>query len=458
MGTNGYTILMEQDRCVVFRADNMETLRESVLGVSSPSDMAADCSQLLRELDYTGEPVLLAIPSSWCLAASFANDGLPTKSRDRALQYRFEEQLPLASEDMVMDFIDHKETSLGIGVQLTDLRPWVDALESEGIAVEYIAPSDFLVASQAIIASPSTPHLICINHDETLQLFSVHEGKVQGWQSMSYGSKRLVIWIRSIDSAINDQPIAELIGQGDASLDLPDRWEQQYCDQSYMELLNAAVIDVFAECETQVNLRCGSLSVTDPMRHVRGAVRGLVVAVILLAIALNATFIARGLKYRSLAQEHKAAVATTFQETLPEYSMVPVQPRRTMENELRRIQGLSGQQMVGSTDAAKGPGAIGILNDCLQRLPTKLRYRILDLAIDDGEVHIRGHARSHGEADQIASALRRDGRFEVEPPHTVKLKDKNKVPGGVEFTLRCLWVAEESRLPETAAVMMKGAE
>jgi len=111
-----------------------------------PKEIAAAVEAKLRERHYQGEDVLLALPSSWCLAASIDTQGLPRHDR-AAMRFRLEEKLPLAAEAFTADFVEHDETALGVCVQNDRIVPIVNALEAAGVAVQSVSPAA-LLASQ----------------------------------------------------------------------------------------------------------------------------------------------------------------------------------------------------------------------------------------------------------------------------------------------------------------------
>ena len=65
------------------------------------------------------------------------------------------------------------------------------------------------------------------------------------------------------------------------------------------------------------------------------------------------------------------------------------------------------------------------LRDLLMHLPAgdELRYRVLELRLDQNRFTLEGQAAAHGDADSIVTALRQGGTFSVEPPRTEQLGD-----------------------------------
>src|ERR1051325_6790321 len=82
-------------------------------GGAKPDQNASAAADALKRLGYGASPVMLAIPSNWCLAASIATDDLP-KFDYKSLLYRLEEKLPWPAESITADFIRHENSALGI--------------------------------------------------------------------------------------------------------------------------------------------------------------------------------------------------------------------------------------------------------------------------------------------------------------------------------------------------------
>src|SRR5947208_16541755 len=72
-------------------------------GDMSARDVAQHLAEEFRRLGYTGQPVMLALASADCLAATIDVAGLPRSDR-KAMLYRLEEKLPVAAESVVADF------------------------------------------------------------------------------------------------------------------------------------------------------------------------------------------------------------------------------------------------------------------------------------------------------------------------------------------------------------------
>ena len=119
--------------------------------ITAADETADAVAAALKTAGYRFEPVLLAIPSHWCLCASVTTAGLPRKERRRAMIYRLEEKLPLAAEDVVADFLPAApacDQNLGVCVQKQTVATLVDALEAKGVAIASICPAALLAFSK----------------------------------------------------------------------------------------------------------------------------------------------------------------------------------------------------------------------------------------------------------------------------------------------------------------------
>ena len=107
---------------------------------TAPEAVGGLLADALDAQGYSGEPVLLALPSSQCLAAGVPIDS-PAQLRQRqTLLYQLEQCLPLAAEDVVADFITHGQEVLGVAVETSLQQAVVGVLEDRGVNVQSISP------------------------------------------------------------------------------------------------------------------------------------------------------------------------------------------------------------------------------------------------------------------------------------------------------------------------------
>ena len=111
-----------------------------------------------------------------------------------------------------------------------------------------------------------------------------------------------------------------------------------------------------------------------------------------------------------------------FREALPNRS-VPSSGniKGRLASERRRMEGLGGHA-ADDADETNPVSALVHLRNVLKSLPKNVRYRIVSLDIGPDLVYVKGEAPGGVEADRLAEALRRTGRYEVDVPGTRGLK------------------------------------
>src|SRR4051812_45779742 len=157
-----------------WRAGGGETLIDIPIAPSAtPDQIAQAAAQSLKRLGHGSSPMTLALPSSWCLAATIRTDDLP-KSDYAAMLYRLEEKLPWPAEAITADFVRHENGALGICIKTENLRPLIDALESHGIPVQTITPA-------ALLAANLPEGLLIISSPDHVDLLVMKDGKPLAW-------------------------------------------------------------------------------------------------------------------------------------------------------------------------------------------------------------------------------------------------------------------------------------
>jgi hypothetical protein len=371
--------------------------------------------------------VVLGVPSGWCLCGTVLVSDLAARQKHTAMLFALEELLPITAEQVVADFIVGGETALGVAAETHRLRKLVKALEDRGIPVDAICPTA-LLALQHLTTSGGLPgNTIAWRDPGGLNHFELDPDKnLTRWR-----------WLTSTTGAADQNQPATLTGLSDAER----QWLAQHLGEETQpplindtDLLDAACFMAAkiraGKTEPTVNLRRDELDVSDRLRRVRGHLMAAMATAAVLLLAVSGVFQWRAREYRQADHQYDAAVTALYQDAFGDQPR-PTSVKRRFATRLRERQGLAGQQFDGIESTEK-TSALWLLHDLLDRMPTDLRLCLLDIRIEHDSLAISGQARSHSEADRIAAALRRDNRFEVEPPSTAKLKD-----GGVSFTLHC---------------------
>jgi hypothetical protein len=419
---------------------------------AEPRAIAGAVTAALKAQGYRGEGVLLAIESSMCLCAPVRTDGLPTKQRRRAMTYRMEEKLPIAAEDVVADFIEGGPAAavdaeaLGICVRRTALTPVVEALEESGVAVAAICPASLLALQHLMrdgrpLATPQLPDAVVWPNagGEQLELFVLREGRLHGWYVFPNRAKDLLMHV-----AMASPSVGTLVAIGlepglctalaAARSELQVRQLAATAPTTPASSLAAAVLD--GKVIPWIDLRRDALAVRDPFRQVRAPLTVAAAAVVLCLICLCAAMLWRANRYDAMADRLADQQQAAFRQALPT-GLVPPDVRSRLEAEERRLRGLSGDDSAPPA----GEGGLVTLRDLITHLPADrdVRYRVLEVRLDQNRFALEGQATAHGDADSIVASLKRGGAFVVDPPRTEQLvsADDNAsgVNRGVAFTI-----------------------
>ncbi len=363
--------------------------------------------------------VVLGIPSSWCLCGTVDVSDLPPRQRRNAMLFALEEKLPVTAESVVADFVVAGKTALGIATDVQRLRELVDAFEHCGIYIDAICPTA-LLALQHLLKKESIQATRIVWRDaEGLNLFEFDSG---GW---------LAHWRWLKSTCASSGPEHELS-------DSETQWlNQQSVDQNTPEVIRDNLIETATltakeiqagHVEPLINFRRDALDVTDRLRRLRGYLLSALTAAAILLLTISGTCWWRAQQYRQTELQYQSALTSLYQENFGDQPL-PTSIKRRFSTRLRELKGLRGDQ-IDDNHEMETTSALWLLHDILEQLPSDMRICILDITIEQDHITLVGQARTHGDADRIASALREGNRFDVEPPDTRNLKD-----GGVTFTL-----------------------
>lgn len=412
---------------------------QAIVGHLARSDIT-DTTQGPGKLPGAGAiPGVLGVSSGWCLCGAVPVPDLPPRQRRTAMLFALEEKLPMPVEQVVADFIVTGDTALGIAVETNRLRELIDALEDHGLPVDAVCPTallglQFLTASDNQLSSP-----LVWKDREGLNLFELgQEQALQHWRWRPVDLE---------DAASKDQVITPALSESEhqwISRCLTDDGVQPQIIEDDLEeaALKTAMNIQTGRVEPLINLRRDALDVSDRLRKVKGHVFAVMAAAAVLLLALIGVFMWRAHAYQQADERYDAAVASLYHETFGDRPQ-PTSVRRRLNTRLRELKGLAGQEF-DDVESMEKISALWLLHDLLERIPGDQRACVLNIKIEGDYLSLDGQARTHSDADRIAAALRRDGRFEVEPPSTSNLKD-----GGVSFTLHCRPIESDHTLPPT---------
>jgi type II secretory pathway component PulL len=207
---------------------------------------------------------------------------------------------------------------------------------------------------------------------------------------------------------------------GLASVDLPSL--------GFDDPLVAATLEAAGVLEGQraaaIELRRDQLAAKDRNRAIRSHLKLVLGAALLFLAALAIGLFSQARQGQLLRDEYEQRQTILFGRLFPK-ERVPIAIHARLQSELARLKGVRGER----TDLPESTPFLAVLEPLLEALPADLRYRLLEVRIENGQLYLVGQVRAHGDADRIAEALRAAG-LEVASPQTNRLEKD-----GVEFRI-----------------------
>jgi hypothetical protein len=359
--------------------------RDSSPSHSSPASAIAE---LLRSSDYRGDPVLLALPSMMCLPATISLDGISSRDR-QAMLYRLEEQLPLAAEDFVADFIDDDRRAFGVAVPLQQVRSLIDALESQGVSISNITPAVLLA-----IDEPSDG-VRFVRDDKMTSELRFAQGRLTQWSLV----REIAADAIDIDDTAARRAAKILAGSG----------------------------------RPMIELRRDALAQSDHLSSIRGPFNALLTAAAVLLLLIAGAAFVRAHRYNRAAERTDSAMVAEFQSVFPGWatSNIPA----VVESEHRKLTATAASKLPAE---ARG-SALRTLHDVIAACPRSSAFSIDRMTFDDASFDLSGSAASLQEVEALSHATQVIG-MHVSPPQSHRDDD-----GKWSFTIH------GEKLPATAS-------
>lgn len=378
-----------------------------------------EATRISERLVECGGPRRLIVGlSTELLFASPLTLAAPRDFRRRdALQFRLEERLPLAAEEMVTGFWRMGTQVLAVVVPRSSIEPSLAALNSAGLSIECVTPTSMLWFSEQRHRLPGDDSLHVLTHSSRVEseLFLLRQGMVLEWVPLSASTD----FDRQVDYWRLQR--GEEISPLDSANTCSD--EATFASPAVDPNVLTAVQRIASGAESPL--------VSFELAGVRGSVGSLrsewlqLAAVLVIGLlGLAGWNLQRSLAASALLAKQDAELQVIYQEVFPSARPTTAVERR-MRIERDQLAGARGHLLPRES----GESAVHLLHKLLASLPTELRTRVLEVRCESGRLAISGEARAHGDADRIAAALRGEG-LEVRPPTTQRLATE-----GVEFRI-----------------------
>ncbi len=433
-----WVILMRRDRWQVW-ADAPQPVGEILLEEGATEKAADQLIAWLGEHDYAGEAVTLAPSSPACLCASITCEDLPRRQSHQAMLYRLEEKMPLASEQVVADFISVGDEALGICLQSENWDPLIRAFKAAGVAVDLICPAPFL-ALQHLVESGQAPEcdaLVWVDED-AVEWFVLHDNRPQRWHALPADAGDLQLQLRLLTAQRNAPLRVALCA--DASSPFKARLEaieavhvvncQPVCLPEAAVRAARTIQD--GKRPAWINLCRQTLAAASPVGQLRTPVRAAAVAMIALWACVIGTMLWRASHYQDIQSAQQAEQKQIYENLFPDSPLPSSQSVKIrLQSERTRLAGLRRSDQPTQSSQSLPTSVLPLLHGTLQAAPADLRYRVRELVMDEASLHFQGLVNSHSDADTFATAVEKGTGWDMQPPRTELLPN-----GSVGFTLR----------------------
>jgi hypothetical protein len=361
--------------------------------------------------------VTLVIPSRWCLAAAVQTNGLPRADRRSALIYRLEPAIPLAAEEVAVDFIfdEPRGTALGLCVPVARVKAVVDRLEAAGVDVDSITPVAAIAIRRLLGDRSRKPFDMVLWQDrDRIEVWNFRDRRWVGWELLPADPAEIADVLASstglrvlgfnlddaVAAAVSGVPGAQLTTDG---LDLT----------SYI---------TGAKTGCDIEWRRDGLAPTRRCRAIRGPlVAAAIAAVVAIAAGIGAAVL-RANQYDRQTADNDARQAAVFRAVLPGRP-VPVNVTARLRAEAR------GPDAGADSPPSAAPQLRAVLG-ALAAVPASVRFELSDLRAADGQWSIEGAARSRDDVEKLINAFNADRSLKMDSPQTEQLPGRE-----IHFTL-----------------------
>ncbi|MCA9077767.1 MAG: hypothetical protein KDA93_22260 [Planctomycetaceae bacterium] len=423
---------------VRLRGSHVETVEQQPLEPHQLSDFIEAVPAVLKEQHARHQPVLLAMGGMHCAAATVSIPS-PRHARNRqAMIYLMEPYLPWPAENVVTDYETSGTQALMVAIERSPWEELTAAWQEAGINLQAIVPLARLGLQNDLPLLPSRSER-CVYLDgspASVDIWQMHGRQPLSWQHHSALDASLV---QSVKIMLLTEPLPLKLVCRNLSNDVLS--ELRSIDELELSVLPPsepeALIQRAAQPASQildgrrhapVDLCRESLALRDRTGSNRKSAALLQLSVIVLLISIGAAFLMKSQQVEEARQLVIEEQKQVFQRIFPD-RRVPEGVRMRLESERLRLQGLRGE----SEEMDEAVPALAMLHRLLQSIPGDLRYRLLEVRIEDGQLSLIGEVRDHSDADTIASALRKAG-LKVSSPQTHRLPEK-----GVGFRIAAEW-------------------
>lgn len=369
--------------------------------------------------------IVLLIPDSWCLPATFNTNNIPKRHRKQALDYIMEEEVPLPVEEFVADYlsIGPEGQVFGICCEKSRLEKVVGEILECGQCVEYICPIS-LVELQKVVEKYREPEVYIFRKNKHNNIFLIKENKPYIWMRTTHSSNELPLHLYHLVNKSSN--IFKVALYGDACKDrtsLNSLYRVEILEYSDHAKDLTSFMDCIEFRKPWINFNRHSL--VTPSYDTKKSINVLFASILILFISLNIVIAYRISQYKSVISDNINKKSDIYTRTFPGDELLSDNLASLLQTEYDRLVAQRGQPKMPISNSP-----LRTLYIILCNLPINIRFRIDNILLDQNKIKIEGESLTHSTASAIAKSLSKNTNWEMDMPRTQKIKGQ-----GIRFTL-----------------------
>ncbi|MEM9916313.1 MAG: hypothetical protein AAF911_15265 [Planctomycetota bacterium] len=404
-------------------------------------------------------PLVLGLPSTWCMSATVSTDGLQRRQRRQGLIYRLEERLPINAEDFTADFLPPApgsdpgsyatEATTAVNVMgIAILHEWVnsiiDALGSAGLTVAHVIPTACLAHTKHKEQELSDrPYQLTAlgTSSSCCDFILAIKGTPIRWHVTPSDPQALAAARHTLAGHLKPEDLTvSVVGMGPAGRSaltvngLPNSLSHDKLDIRHLAVAQAT--DLVKHGQTpEIDLRRDALAGHGTWTRVAKPAVAAMAAAALLLVSFGVLNVWQANRIQTLAAQHEQARTALFRDTFPG-QRVPVAVVSRFRSEAAKARGLTGEDEALPATAT----TLADLRDLLAGLPKfvptprsdtdaseaggtsgGMRFQIDELRLEFERFYLDGRVRSHADADRLVAGLRSTLDYTLDAPRTQNL-------------------------------------
>lgn len=389
-----------------------------------PIDLANRTIAFAEEHSFDAGQVVIALASESVLFASLGVEVAANIKSNQSLRFSLESVLPVDAESIVAVEIQNLgRRSIGsiaaVCVEVSHLKPIVDALEDAQSRVQFIVPNSIVALEQALEDNfLSFPSISIWMLDEAVESQQVEiivlakDRSLSTWQISGLDIEVLEQHLMQLDA--NSLPVL-LCGNEEQIEKMASAVQRNFrsieCDRDELSKKRARLI-LSDSSSPWVDFRRDELAMHDPLRRNRNSLRTLALSVFLLIATLCGTLLWQAQRYQTISEQYKRKQQDLFRTAFPA-QRIPAAILGRLKSEHTKAKGIRKTDPKSATAEA----ALLTLHRIIGGMSDAFPFEVEEIRIENGRISMEVELLSQQDTGRIVAALAKQG-FGVEPPST----------------------------------------